>query len=194
MKKIRLLTSILVLSGTAHAGGAVPPVGGEFPAEAFLQWAGQIPGSFASSQIALTGIGGGPITRGGLNINAEDYSFSSDNATVIEAHIAKEIMTDDGTGTMIGTGEYEPSNDMYNDKINWTIGSIAIDNAGYTSSDLKFKLDDKDFLPGTSVQTDGALTVPIVGITVTGEPSNASVIKPGQNVHVSALIFAAPGV
>ncbi|MFV0486448.1 MAG: hypothetical protein ACK5NL_04610 [Vibrio fluvialis] len=177
-----------LVSGAAFAEGE--------PAQALLQWTGYVTGVFNTSEIALTGQGGGAIQAGLLKI-AEDGTFSSERAVTVEAH-ASEV-DDAGTPLEPSDDTYEAADAAYSGDVAWSLTGVAVSNSAYDLNQLTFQLNGTDVAPeGTAGGVDESLTTDagsshVVGVTVSyAEP--VTDVAVGDSVQVSATILATPSV
>ncbi|HHC7130292.1 TPA: hypothetical protein ACN37W_004108 [Vibrio parahaemolyticus] len=176
--------------------GAAAAVETESPAQALLQWTGYVPGVFNSSQIALTGQGGGDIQPGLLSIS-EDGSFVSERAVIVEAHEAEPVLDAEGAET----GEYEATANAYDGNVVWSLSGVAVNHAGYDVNSLAFQVNGSDLAPlgtagGMGAAEDTATTKAGSGhsLGVTVSYTDSAEVSVGDPVQVSATVLAQPEV
>lgn len=172
---LTIATGLLSLSSFAQAESA----------SALLQWEGVVGGAFNSSEIALTGPGGGEIQHGKITVG-EDAMFSTSVPIVVEAHKSKDY---DGT--------YIADADMYDADVDWTIGAASVmssDGLSYDSSKLVFEINGQNVV-GTSgdvVTTTADQNVISVSTFYATPFVGSPEITPGSTVSVMATVYAQP--
>lgn len=172
MKKQLLSAVIFATLGSASIGVQAAP------AQGLLEWTGFVDGIFNSTEIALTGQGGGDIQKGLLNIQ-ETGEFTSARAIVVEAH-----------KTIDNAGVIEADADLYEGDVNWNLANQSVSHSGYDVNSIEFGFNGTLFESGTTLTT--LVGEHIVGITVNYKA--AADVNPGDAVQVSATILAEPSV
>ncbi|EGQ8057184.1 hypothetical protein HPX47_004642 [Vibrio alginolyticus] len=181
----------IMVSGAAAAAGLPDgtTTGTPTPAQALVQWTGFVPGVFNTSEIALTGQGGGDIVPGLLAID-ETGTFTSERAVVVEAHASEELVE--------GSGEWTATTDAYAGDVDWTLTGVGINNAAYDVGKLAFQVNGNDILPlgstgtgDTSFKTEEG-SGHILGVTVSYD--EVADVTAGDSVQVSATVLAQPAV
>ncbi|MEI6858742.1 MAG: hypothetical protein V5788_02960 [Shewanella sp.] len=168
MKKLLLVASILaVTSMGAQADSAT----------GILEWNGFVGGVVAGENITLTGLNGGVIEEGLLNID-DTGEFVSQRAIAVEAHAYDTSTLDTVGGVMVG--------DEFAGNLEWTIHNLSVSDAAYDIDILTFDLSGHPIAPGISVST--VLGENFVSISVAYP--EAVDVTPGDAVQVSATIVA----
>lgn len=175
MKKQAMVMALLSAGLMSQAVNAAP-------SSSVLEWRGFVPGAFAGSDMGLTGQGGGDIQTGELTFD-ESGNFSTVRSIIVEAHAM------DATDPTVVDLET-----LYEGSVDWTISAPNVSHAAYDASGLTFTVNGDEITPdgATPVTTlDGAHTV---GFSVSGVPSDAALLTPGDVVSVTAMVFAEPHV
>lgn len=155
------------------------------PAQAMLEWHGFTGGVFNSSEIALTGQGGGDILRGVLQVQ-EDGTFTTTRPVVVEAHATKEEVP--GSGVFIADTEF------FDGDVKWTLSNQFVDSQSteYDAAQLTFTLN------GDVLAADDSITTSVgdhsLSVGVSYDVPLTEQLAPGSHVAIAATIFAQPDV
>ncbi|TNZ86770.1 hypothetical protein CGK40_24295 [Vibrio parahaemolyticus] len=175
MKKHAIVMALLSAGLMTQAVNAAP-------ASSMLEWRGFVSGAFDGTDIGLTGLGGGDIQMGELNVDS-DGAFSSARPIVVEAH----AIDDSGTEPVV-------SEEMYGDsEVAWSISSTQVSPAAYDLASVQVLMNGEPMVTGTPVTTPAARNVAAFSVS---SPASTDVdaLIPGDAVSVTTLIFAEPSV